>query len=96
MTDDIAALITAGKPVRTRDRREVADLTVAADGGLTGTVPMVGPCRWLADGRYADSPGGGAGPLDLVLAPDKFGDNSQKGSVIAQLSDPEAKNSCCD
>lgn len=96
MTDDIAALIKAGKHVRTRDRRDVSDLVLDANDMISGTVPMVGPCRWLADGRYADSPGGGAGPLDLILAPEKFGEHSQKGSVVAQLSDAQAKNSCCD
>jgi len=96
MTDDIAALIKAGKRVRTRDRRDVADLAVGSDGTITGKVPMVGACRWLADGHYTEAPGGGAGPLDLAPAPEKFGDNSQTGSVVAQLSDKQAKNSCCD
>jgi len=96
MTTDIAALIKAGTRVRTRDRRDVADLTLSTDGTITGTVPMIGPCRWQADGRYTAAPGGGAGPLDLVPAPEKSGDHSQKGSIVAQLSNPEAKNSCCD
>ena len=95
MTDDIAALITAGKRVRTRDRRDVAELTVDPDGTITGKVPMVGPCRWNADGRYAKAPGGGAGPLDLITAPE-VGATSRRGSVVGQLDDPEAKNSCCD
>lgn len=96
MIDDIAALITAGQRVRTRDRRDVAGLTVTADGAITGTVPMIGLCRWRADGRYENAPGGGAGPLDLVPVPAVVGETPQRGSVVAQLSDPEAKNSCCD
>ncbi len=96
MTDDIAALITAGKRVRTRDRRDVADLTVAPDGTITGKVPMVGPCRWQSDGRYENAPGGGAGPLDLIAVPGEVREAPPRGSVVAQLADPQAKNSCCD
>ncbi|MBI2255308.1 MAG: hypothetical protein HYU58_11860 [Proteobacteria bacterium] len=96
MSDDIAALIKAGKPVRTRDRRAATDLSVDGDGTITGHVPMVGTCRWQRDGRYTAAPGGGAGPLDLVPVAAPAKDGPQRGSVIGQLSDPEAKNSCCD
>lgn len=96
MTDDITAHLASGKKLRTRDRRDVAGLTVGADGILTGIVPMIGPCRWHADGRYTEAPGGGAGPLDLVPVPDKSSETGKTGSVVAQLSDWEAKNSCCD
>ena len=67
--NDIAALIAAGKKIRTRDRREVAGLAIDADG-ISGSVPMVGACRWRHDGRYQGAPGGSAGPLDLVPAPE--------------------------
>jgi len=95
-TQNIAAQIAAGSRVRTRDRRDVADLQLAADGAITGTVPMVGPCRWRPDGRYENAPGGGAGPLDLVPVPVPVGEMPRRGSVVGQLADAEAKNSCCD
>jgi hypothetical protein len=96
MTDDIATLISAGQRVRTRDRRDVAGLAVNADGTIMGTVPMLGACRWSADGRYLDAPGGGAGPLDLVQAVKPAAEGPQRGSVVAQIGDAQAKNSCCD
>ena len=94
MTDDIAARIIAGATVRIRDRREVADLVVDGDG-ISGKVPMVGPCHWHRDGRYRDAPGGGAGPLDLVIV-GEAGEGPARGSVLDALADPQARNSCCD
>jgi hypothetical protein len=94
--DHIATLIKAGQRVRTRDRRDVAGLAVNADGTITGTVPVLGACRWSADGRYLDAPGGGAGPLDLVQVANPAAEGPRHGSVVAQIGDAEAKNSCCD
>ncbi|WP_374377391.1 hypothetical protein [Dongia sp.] len=94
MTDDIATLIANGAKLRTRDRRDIVDLTVDADG-IGGSVPMVGPCRWHRDGRLLGSPGGSAGPLDLVPAPNPAS-APNRASIQEALSDPLARNSCCD
>ncbi|MDY0871566.1 hypothetical protein [Dongia rigui] len=93
---DIATLIKTGQRVRTRDRRDVAGLALNADGTITGTVPVLGACRWSAEGRYLDGPSAGAGPLDLVGVAKPAADGPQHGSVVAQIGDKEAKNSCCD
>lgn len=63
---DFLAAARAGAQLTTRDRRPARLAGVSADGCIYGEVQMFGPCRWRADGRYADAPAGAAGPLDLV------------------------------
>ncbi len=97
MTGDLAALISAGHRLRTRDRREV-DVTAidAATGRISGTVPMVGLCHWRRDGRCEDAPGGGAGPLDLMPPQAGAAEGPQRASLKDNLCDPAARNACCD
>lgn len=95
--------MTLPDPLRTRDRRHVANaLRDPASGEITGEVPMIGACRWRADGRILAMPsmtfnGETAGPLDLVLAVPAAGDGPTRASLIEALQDPDnSGGTCCD
>lgn len=89
-------------PLRTRDRRQVANAAIdPASGEIAGDVPMIGPCRWRADGRILAMPkmtfrGENAGPLDLVLTAPVASERPAHASLIAALGDPNNNGSCCD
>jgi hypothetical protein len=75
--------------------------TDPATGEITGTVPMVGACRWRKDGRLLATPtmafsGEQAGPLDLVFAPAGAGASPQRAVMAEALADPAGRNACCD
>ncbi len=93
---DFLTLVAAGHVLRTRDRRPVADLRIIGDR-ILGRVPMLGEIAWRKDGRYAEAPGGAAGPLDLVLpqAPATAPREASLREALAE-ADPATKAACCD
>lgn len=94
--------MTLPDPLRTRDRRDVANARIdPASQEITGEVPMIGACRWRADGRILTTPameftGDHAGPLDLILAPIAAGDGPRHASMAEAMADPAGRNACCD
>ncbi len=82
--------------LRTRDRRDVTITRVdGASGLIHGEVAMFGPCRWRADGIYADAPLGVAGPLDLV-APSVPRPAQQRHVSVTDHLGGEGRAFCCD
>jgi len=82
--------------MRTRDRRTATVTRVAAAEGLIhGEVQMFGPCVWRHDGRYLDTPGGAAGPLDLVALAGEAAAPVKTVSSKHAL-DPANRSACCD
>jgi hypothetical protein len=57
---------------------------------------MFGPCVWQQDGRYRDSPGGAAGPLDL-MPPEAAAEAKPRKTVsLKDALDPANRPFCCD
>lgn len=89
-------------PLRTRDRRTVSQAAIdPVSGDITGEVPMIGRCRWRADGRILAMPqmtftAENAGPLDLILAAPAAGEGPARASLIDALKDPNNTGTCCD
>lgn len=95
-THDFLAGCAAGDMLRTRDRRTATITAVDRDAGLIrGEVTMFGACRWRADGIYADSPAGAAGPLDLLPPVRDPAPCQRHVSVIDHLT-AESRAFCCD
>jgi hypothetical protein len=96
-TVDFLTICQPGMTLRTRGRTEARILKVDADSGtIHGEIPMYGPVAWRRDGTYKDSPGGAAGPFDL-LPPSANRDASPKQSVkLGDTPDPEGRTFCCD
>jgi len=70
---------------------------------IEGEVEMHGPCVWLADGRWRESPFGAAGPLDLLppaavesaaAAPPAVA--PRRASLKDALARGEGRFFCCD
>jgi len=98
---DFLAICRPGTILHTRDRREARITDIDSQRGIiSGSVQMMGPCRWRADGRFADAPAGAAGPLDLVPpSADLTGRNNEEGkraSLKEALQDPTQRGGCCD
>jgi hypothetical protein len=98
MTEAIdLAICKPGLTLRTRGRTEARIFQVDAAGGLIhGEIPMYGPAVWRADGVYKDSPGGAAGPFDLMPpnpAPTAAPEQSVK---LSEALDAEGRAFCCD
>ena len=94
---DFLAICKPGMTLRTRGRMEARILQVDAAGGLIhGEIPMYGPAVWRADGVYKDSPGGAAGPFDL-MPPNPAPAAAPKQSVkLSEALDAEGRIFCCD
>jgi len=94
---DFLAACRPGMVVRTRDRSEATIGCVAPEEGLIyGEVRMLGPCVWQRNGRYRDSPGGAAGPLDLV-PPEAAADAKPRKTIsLKDALDPANRPFCCD
>ncbi|MET1028401.1 MAG: hypothetical protein ABWY00_14625 [Dongiaceae bacterium] len=98
---DFLHICRPGTILQTRDRREVRITEIDSQRGIiSGSVQMMGPCRWRADGRFADAPAGAAGPLDLVPPAaetrwQESGDGN-RASLKEALQDPTTRGSCCD
>lgn len=93
---DFLAHCVAGSTWRTRDRREARITRVDPAARLIhGVVGMIGECAWRADGIYAESPLGAAGPLDLLPPAGGPLPPRKQVSAVAQL-DGAARTFCCD
>jgi hypothetical protein len=96
MSFDFIAACRPGMVLRTRDRGEaIIHLVSAEDGFIHGEVRMFGPCAWRRDGRYRDSPGAAAGPLDLTPPAAAM----PKPSHVVSMKDalePAGRPFCCD
>lgn len=93
---DFLASCEAGAVLRTRDRRDAIITAVDRVAGLIhGEVAMFGPCRWRANGVYADAPAGAAGPLDL-MAPAAGLPARQRHVSVTDHLDGEGRAFCCD
>jgi len=94
---DFLAICKPGMTLQTRGRTEARILQVDAAGGLIhGEIPMYGPAIWRADGVYKDSPGGTAGPFDL-MPPNSAVAAAPKQSVkLSEALDAEGRAFCCD
>ena len=94
---DFLAICKPGMTLRTRGRTEARILQVDAAGGLIhGEIPMYGPAVWRTDGVYKDSPGGAAGPFDL-MPPNPAPAAAPKQSVkLSEALDAEGRAFCCD
>jgi hypothetical protein len=98
---DFLTICKPGTILHTRDRREVRVTEIDRQRGIiSGSVQMMGPCRWRSDGRFADAPAGAAGPLDLVAPADRppppSPDDSKRASLQEALQDPASRGYCCD
>jgi hypothetical protein len=94
---DFVAACKPGMVMRTRDRSEATIGRIAADGGLIyGDVRMFGPCVWQRDGRYRDTPGGAAGPLDLMPPNAAAEAKPAKTVSLRDALDPANRPFCCD
>ena len=98
---DFLSICKPGTILHTRDRREVRVTEIDRQRGIiSGSVQMMGPCRWRSDGRFADAPAGAAGPLDLVAPADRppplSPDDSKRASLQEALQDPAGRGYCCD
>jgi hypothetical protein len=94
---DFLAICKSGMTLRTRGRTEARILLVdSTDGLIHGEIPMYGPVVWRADGVYKDSPGGAAGPFDL-MPPNPAPAAAPKQSVkLSEALDAEGRAFCCD
>jgi hypothetical protein len=94
---DFLTICKPGMTLRTRGRTEARILQVDAVGGLIhGEIPMYGPAVWRIDGIYKDSPGGAAGPFDL-MPPNPAAAAAPKQSVkLSEALDAEGRAFCCD
>lgn len=94
---DFLTICRPGMTLRTRGRSEARILKVDAVNGLVhGEMPMYGPVAWRRDGVYKDSPGGAAGPFDL-MPPGENGALAPKQSIgLGEAMDAEGRNFCCD
>jgi hypothetical protein len=96
---DFLAFCRPGLTLKTRDRRDTRILDVDRRNGLiAGTVPMLGPCTWRADGRYKDAPAGAAGPWDLMppLAAERAAPERDRESLADALQRGDGNPGCCD
>ncbi len=100
---DFLSICQPGSVLYTRDRREARITSIDTQHSIIcGSVQMMGPCRWRADGRFADAPAGAAGPLDLIPPTDtQRGDPDptdppKRASLQEALRDPTARGYCCD
>lgn len=83
--------------MRTRGRSEARILKVdAKDGLIHGEIPMYGPVAWRRDGIYKDSPGGAAGPFDLMTPADSGASAPKRSIKLGEALDAEGRDFCCD
>lgn len=93
---DFIAASRPGMVLRTRDRGEATITRVSDEEDLVyGEVRMFGPCVWRRDGRYRDSSGAAAGPLDLTPPAASMPKPSRVVSMKDAL-DPANRPFCCD
>jgi hypothetical protein len=94
---DFLTICKPGMKLRTRGRSEARILEIDVAAGLIhGEIRMYGPAIWRADGVYRDSPGGAAGPFDLV-PPNPAPQSAPKQSVkLSEALDAEGRAFCCD
>jgi hypothetical protein len=96
-TVDFIALCKPGMTLRTRGRSEARIHRIDAAAGLIhGEIPMYGPTAWRRDGVYRDSPGGAAGPFDLLPPRTESGPSSRRAAKLGDLVDGESRAYCCD
>src|SRR5262245_46618062 len=94
---DFLAACRPGMVLRTRDRSAATIGRVAPEESLIyGEVHMLGPCDWQPNGRYRDSPGGAAGPLDLVPPEAAAEAKPRKTISLKDALDPANRPFCCD
>jgi len=94
---DFLAICQPGMTLRTRGRSEARILTVdAKDGLIHGEIPMYGPVTWRRDGVYKDSPGGAAGPFDLMPPGASSGSAPKRSVKLDDTLDAEGRALCCD
>jgi hypothetical protein len=102
MSFDFLAHCRSGMVLKTRDRRDAQITAVDKKTGLiSGAVPMLGACAWMADGRFHKAPAGAAGPWDL-MPPMEIGvaespaTEQQRQSLAAALNAEDGNPGCCD
>ena len=94
---DFLGYCRPGLVLKTRDRRDARiDAVDAAAGLISGEVQMLGPCRWRADGRFKDAPGGAAGPWDLMPPAAGTAPTQARQSIAEALRRGDANPGCCD
>jgi len=94
---DFVAICQPGMILRTRGRSEARILKVDVEDGLIhGEIPMYGPVVWRSDGVYKDSPGGAAGPFDLMPPGGASGSAPKKSVKLGDAVDAEGRAFCCD
>ena len=94
---DFLQICRPGMTLRTRGRSEARILSIDAAGGLIhGEIPMYGPVVWRRDGMYKDSPGGAAGPFDLLVPTAAAGSGPQRSIKLGDALDAEGRAFCCD
>jgi len=96
-TVDFLTICQPGMTLRTRGRTEARIHKVDAESGVIhGEIPMYGPVSWRRDGTYKDSPGGAAGPFDLVPPGAGPGSVPKQSVKLSETLDPEGRAFCCD
>ena len=94
---DFLAVCQSGMTLRTRGRSEARIFRIDAEAELIhGEIPMYGPVAWRGDGIYKDSPGGAAGPYDLMPPADGGKPATQQSIKLGDALAAEARPFCCD
>lgn len=94
---DFLAICRPGMTLRTRGRSDAHILKVdAKDGLIHGEIPMYGPIAWRRDGVYKDSPGGAAGPFDLMPSGESSATAPKQSIKLGDALNAEGRGFCCD
>jgi hypothetical protein len=98
MSLDFLTICEPGMVLKTRDRRDARITAVDKRSGLlSGTVPMLGACAWMSDGRFHKAPAGAAGPWDLMPpVRESATTEQQRQSLAAALNAEDGNPGCCD